>query len=75
MRIYQRLLMASAIAVAVAIPNIASAQWGGISNFGGYPGYGGCPSYGEYPGNGGYPGYGGYPGQDPTLTPPSNTPA
>ena len=54
--ITKRLLMVSAVAAAIALPGISSAQWGGYpGGWGGNPGWGGYPGYG-----GGYPGYGGW---------------
>ncbi len=51
--ITKRLLMASAVAAALALPNLASAQWGG------YPGNWGGPGYNNWGGPGGWggPGY------------------
>ena len=54
--ITKRLLMASAVAAALALPTIASAQWGGYPGNWGGPGWGG-PGGGNN--NWGGPGWGG----------------
>ena len=63
--ITKRLLMASAVAAALALPNLASAQWGGpggwggpgYNNWGGPGGWGG-PGYNNWGGRGWNDGYG-----------------